>query len=155
MKRVREALAQLAGQAYPDLSVVSDEHVWLAGDFTPPAVFVYAGVTGEAPGTLTTQRVRYEAAVVLHFGKDEHGARQPLSAEPLSTLLRQERFQYPAVVEGERILLAIDEERYSIRPGDRQDRLEITFPLEVAVKRPAVSGDRIDKFELEWGGAHT
>lgn len=152
MEPVLSALLELAEEAYPQLPKLCDYGKWLAGEFATPMLFVHAQQTGEAAGSLTGSRTVYTGLIALHFSKDETGARQPISAAPLADILRRERFQYPAVVGGERLVLNIDQGSFHIRLHERGDRLYVTFKLDVPAKIDRPVATRIENFQIETGG---
>ncbi|MED0735667.1 hypothetical protein [Aneurinibacillus thermoaerophilus] len=151
MDKFLDAVINLAHEAYPEQEKLVDYEEWLAGKFEPPCLFIQVQHVGEKANTLTSSMTVYDAGMVIHFPKSRQGVFQPVSLEPLTAILRRERFQYPTYVNEERILLNIDPDSYKIRLGDRKDRAEVTFRFEVTVKIPVPQVDKIEEFDIEMG----
>ncbi|MGC5327102.1 hypothetical protein [Brevibacillus sp. SYSU BS000544] len=154
MNQILAALQQLVNEAYPNLPVLSSYGKWLAGSFDPPCVFVYADHAGEKANTLTSHRKLYSGLIVLHFPRDStSGEYQPIATDSLTDILRRERFMYPALVNGKKVVLTIDSEKFLMRLNGRGDRIYVTFPIETVAKIPVSEAPPIQNFQLESGGS--
>lgn len=148
--KMLDAVINLAHEAYPDLRKLKDYEEWLARKFEPPCLFIQVQHVSERACTLMSNRVVYDAGIVVHFPK-EKGVFKPISLMPLTSILRRERFQYPTYVNGERVLLNIEQDTYQIRPGERKDRAEVSFRFDVAVPIPEPAHEHIEEFDIEMG----
>ncbi len=148
MNRVLTALLQLTGEAHPALPPLISYEQWLEGAFQTPCQFIHVEQAGEVADTLASNRQVFKMVVVYHFARDSSGGFERIEPEPLLAVLRRERFQYPATVEGERLVLNFRQETLHMELGDRGDRLYITCDVDVPVTIPREPTEKIEYFEF-------
>ncbi|MCC8438411.1 hypothetical protein HP567_028140 [Brevibacillus sp. M2.1A] len=145
MDRELAVLIELVKEAYPELATVVNVDDWMAQRFQPPIAFLLTQGVREEGRSLTSYQVVSEAAIVLHYPRVA-GVYQPLSAEPLRELLRQNQFSYQGKSSG----LSIEIDSSTLRIWrDKKDRTEIAFQFtyNVAVQRAAT--EKINEFDVE------
>lgn len=145
MERDLSCIVDLVHEAYPDLEIMTEYEEWLAGKFQPPIAFVQTQAVTERGNTLTSYKVIADAGIVLHHRK-EKGVFQPISTEPLRSILRRERYGYKGKTDG--LYIDIDPSTLDIRT-EKKDRTEITFRFEYTQVIPKESVEKINFFDIE------
>lgn len=138
-------IVQLVHEAYPSLDIITDLEEWQKASFTPPCAFIQTQAVTEKGNTLTSYKVLADAGIVLHYPKDK-GIYQPISTEPLRSILRRERYSYRGTPDG--LFIDIDSESFEIHT-EKKDRAEITFRFEYRVTIPKPEVPIINEFEIE------
>jgi hypothetical protein len=152
VEQIFPALLNLVGEAYPQLPKLTDYGKWIAGEFTPPCVFLHLQPIAETPYSLSSNRRVYAGLIAIHFAKDEAGIYQEISTAPLTSILGRERYQYPTYLDGKRIVLNIDRESLHFRLDERGDRVYVTFETDEIVKIYHADSAKIETFQIETGG---
>ncbi len=149
MERELSTIIDLVHEAYPDISILDSMEEWLAGNFKPPIAFVQTQEVTEKGNTLTSYKVISDAGIVLHHAKDK-GVYQPISTNPLRSILRRERYSYRGQTDG--LFINIDNTSFKVR-SEKKDRTEITFRFEYTVAIPKPTVEKINEFDVEeeWG----
>lgn len=145
MDRESSVLAELVNEAYPGLTTLVNVHEWMANRFVPPAAFILTQGTSETKHSLTSYQVAAHGVIVLHYPQSD-GIYQPLSAEPLQQLLRQQQFS----CRGKTVDMTIEIDSTTLRIWrDKKDRLEITFSFTYNVPLPRENVEKVNVFDIQ------
>ncbi|KGE17569.1 hypothetical protein [Paenibacillus wynnii] len=121
-----KAWAELVQQVYPELPILRDRSLWLAGQFDRPSVFIETDLVSDKAHTPRADRIIEDVGLVFHYDSDRSGAEDagepvPLHLSPFFLYLRQRRFCVASQRFG--IMMVIEAPR--MRP--LTDRMEVTF----------------------------
>ncbi|WP_341161162.1 hypothetical protein [Paenibacillus sp. FSL H7-0716] len=111
---------------YPELPILRDRSLWLAGQFDRPSVFIETDLVSDKAHTPRADRIIEDVGLVFHYDTERRGAEDagepvPLDLSPFFLYLRQQRFCVVSQRFG--IMMVIEAPR--IRPMN--DRMEVTF----------------------------
>ncbi|AIQ24260.1 hypothetical protein NSQ90_16040 [Paenibacillus sp. FSL H7-0737] len=121
-----KAWAELVQRIYPELPILRDRSLWLAGQFDRPSVFIETDLVSDKAHTPRADRIIEDVGLVFHYDIDrsvveEDGEPIPLDLSPFFLYLRQRRFCVVSKRFG--IMMVIEAPR--TRP--QNDRMEVTF----------------------------
>ncbi|MFD5020239.1 hypothetical protein ACFWMP_15155 [Paenibacillus sp. NPDC058367] len=121
-----KAWAELVQRIYPELPILRDRSLWLAGQFDLPSVFIETDLVSDKAHTPRADRIIEDVGLVFHYDIDrsvveEDGEPIPLDLSPFFLYLRQRRF----CVASQRFGIMMVVEAPRTRPMN--DRMEVTF----------------------------
>lgn len=152
-----KAWAELVQRIYPDLPILRDRSLWLAGQFDRPSVFIETDLVSDKAHTPRADRIIEDVGLVFHYDIDrsvveEAGEPFPLDLSPFFLYLRQRRFCVAS--QRFRIMMVIEAPR--TRP--QNDRMEVTFRYSYLIHVPKLiikddgqSVQKINEFFIEPG----
>ncbi|KAA1180913.1 hypothetical protein [Paenibacillus sp. B2(2019)] len=152
-----KAWAELVQRIYPELPILRDRSLWLAGQFDRPSVFIETDLVSDKAHTPRADRIIEDVGLVFHYDIDrniveEAGEPVPLDLSPFFLYLRQRRFC--VVSQRFRIMMVIEAPR--TRP--QNDRMEVTFRYSYLIHVPKLiikddgqSVQKINEFFIEPG----
>lgn len=150
-----KAWAELVQRIYPDLPILRDRSLWLAGQFDRPSVFIEADLVSDKAHTPRADRIIEDVGLVFHYDSDRSGAEDagepvPLDLSPFFLYLRQQRFCVASQRFG--IMMVIE----APRTRALNDRMEVTFRYsyllhvpKLLVKNEGSPIDKINDFFIE------
>ncbi|KTD88176.1 hypothetical protein [Paenibacillus etheri] len=150
-----KAWAEIVQRIYPELPILRDRSLWLAGQFDRPSVFIETDLVSDKAHTPQADRIVEDVGLVFHYDIDhsvveEDGEPIPLDLSPFFLYLRQRRFCVVSHRFG--IIMVIEAPR--TRP--QNDRMEVTFRYSYLLHVPKllVNGDgspvdKINEFFIE------
>ncbi|KHL94550.1 hypothetical protein QW71_17240 [Paenibacillus sp. IHB B 3415] len=137
-----KAWAELVQRIYPELPILRDRSLWLAGQFDRPSVFIETDLVSDKAHTPRADRIIEDVGLVFHYDAERSGAEDagepvPLDLFPFFLYLRQQRFCVASQRFG--IMMVIEAPR--TRPLN--DRIEVTFRYSylLHVPKTLVNGD--------------
>jgi hypothetical protein len=121
-----KAWAEIVQRIYPELPILRDRSLWLAGQFDRPSVFIETDLVSDKAHTPQADRIVEDVGLVFHYDIDrsvveEDGEPIPLDLSPFFLYLRQRRF----CVASQRFGIMMVVEAPRTRPMN--DRMEVTF----------------------------
>lgn len=121
-----KAWAEIVQQVYPELPILRDRSLWLAGQFERPSVFVETDMVSDNVHTPRADRIIEDVGLVFHFdveriGEEDQEEPIPLDLAPFFLYLRQRRFCIASKRFG--IMMVIE----APRTRELKDRTEVTF----------------------------
>ncbi|MEK4351105.1 hypothetical protein MKX41_09680 [Paenibacillus sp. FSL R5-0475] len=121
-----KAWAELVKRIYPELPILRDRSLWLAGQFDRPSVFIETDLVSDKAHTPQADRIIEDVGLVFHYNSHRSGAEDagepvPIDISPFFLYLRQRRFCVVSQRFG--IMMVIEAPR--TRPMN--DRMEVTF----------------------------
>lgn len=121
-----KAWAELVQRIYPELPILRDRSLWLAGQFDRPSVFIETDLVSDNAHTPRADRIIEDVGLVFHYDIDrnvveEAGEPIPLDLSPFFLYLRQRRFCVVSQRFG--IMMVIE----APRMRSHNDRIEVTF----------------------------
>ncbi|AJS59205.1 hypothetical protein [Paenibacillus sp. IHBB 10380] len=121
-----KAWADIVQQVYPELPILRDRSLWLAGQFERPSVFVETDLVSDKVHTPRADRIIEDVGLVFHFdferiGEEDQGEPIPLDLAPFFLYLRQRRFCVSSQRFG--IMMVVE----APRTRELKDKTEVTF----------------------------
>ncbi|MEK4195985.1 hypothetical protein NYE59_23110 [Paenibacillus sp. FSL L8-0323] len=111
---------------YPELPILRDRSLWLAGQFDRPSVFIETDLVSDKAHTPRADRIIEDVGLVFHYDTERSGAEDagepvPLDLTPFFLFLRQRRFC--VVSERFGVMLVVE----TPRTRSMNDQMEVTF----------------------------
>lgn len=121
-----KAWAELVQRIYPELPILRDRSLWLAGQFDRPSVFIETDLVSDKAHTPRADRIIEDVGLVFHYDTERSGAEDagepvPLDLTPFFLFLRQRRFC--VVSERFGVMLVVE----TPRTRSMNDQMEVTF----------------------------
>ncbi|WP_340033464.1 hypothetical protein NST50_24545 [Paenibacillus sp. FSL E2-0202] len=121
-----KAWAELVQRVFPELPILRDRSLWLAGQFDRPSVFIETDLVSDKAHTPRADRIIEDVGLVFHYdiyrsGEEEAGEPILLDLSPFFLYLRQLRFCVTSQRFG--IMMVIE----APRMRSQNDRMEVTF----------------------------
>ncbi|UQZ34603.1 hypothetical protein C2I18_14365 [Paenibacillus sp. PK3_47] len=137
-----KAWAELVQRVYPELPILRNRSLWMAGQYERPSVFIETDLVSDKAHTPQADRIIEDVGLVFHYDSDRSRAESagepvPLDISPFFLYLRQQRFCVASQRFG--IMMVIE----APRTRAMNDRMEVTFRYSYLLHVPKllVNGD--------------